>query len=246
MTRFLLAHRTTPSSSLTVELQVCPGRSTVHQQRRYLPQTLTLQSHVIHTQAGGPPHLYMSAVVAPGRKLDASEGDRTLERHLDGRLFHTILAVNAGCSWDGAATEVPLNYGRTEQDELYCVYLMRNTVIWEMLSIWIHLRMEFIAVMQSRIFGIITSVFSVTWSSEITLICWFSHYYQCWKLCCLIFFVAETAILFFRILWWSQSSKGQNFCRNFFFCNIINIFTVTFDKFNLLTVTPILSVGLQM
>ncbi len=106
-----------------------PGRSTVHQQRRYLPQTLTLQSHVIHTQAGGPPHLYMSAVVAPGRKLDASEGDRTLERHLDGRLFHTILAVNAGCSWDGAATEVPLNYGRTEQDELYCVYLMRNTVI---------------------------------------------------------------------------------------------------------------------
>ncbi len=106
-----------------------PGRSTVHQQRRYLPQTLTLQSHAIQTQASGPPHLYMSAVVAPGRKLDASEGDRTLERHLDGRLFHTILAVKAGCSWDGAATEVPLNYGRTEQDELYCVYLMRNTVI---------------------------------------------------------------------------------------------------------------------
>ncbi len=108
-----------------------PGRSTVHQQRRYLPQKFTLQSHAIQTQASGPPHLYMSAVVAPGRKLDASEGDRTLERHLDGRLFHTILAVKAGSSWDGTATEVPLNYGRTEQDELsfFCFYLIKNTVI---------------------------------------------------------------------------------------------------------------------
>lgn len=59
-----------------------------------------------------PHHLYVSAVVAPGRKLDAPESDRTLERDLDGRLFHAVLAVKAGSSWDGTATEVPLNCGR--------------------------------------------------------------------------------------------------------------------------------------
>lgn len=59
-------------------------------------------------------HLYVSAVVTPGWKLDAAEGDGTLERDLDGRLFHAVLTVEPGGSWDGTAAEVPLNCGGTE------------------------------------------------------------------------------------------------------------------------------------
>ncbi len=39
---------------------------------------------------------------------------------------------------------------------------------------WIYFEMQFIPVMQSWIFSIITPVFSFTWSSEIILICWFA------------------------------------------------------------------------
>ncbi len=40
---------------------------------------------------------------------------------------------------------------------------------------WIYYKMSFIPVTQSCIFSIITPVFSVTWSSEIILICWFAQ-----------------------------------------------------------------------
>lgn len=56
----------------------------------------------------------MSAVVTPSGKLDAAEGDGTLEGDLDGRLFHAILPIEPGGSWDGTAAEVPLNCGGTE------------------------------------------------------------------------------------------------------------------------------------
>ncbi len=41
-------------------------------------------------------------------------------------------------------------------------------------SMWIYVKMSFISVMRSCIFSIITPVFSVTWSSEIIIICWFA------------------------------------------------------------------------
>ncbi len=89
--------------------------------------------------------------------------------------------------------------------------------------------------MRSWIFSIITPVFSVTWSSEIILICWFaaqiSYNYQCWKgLCCFIFLWKKG--YFFRILWWIGISKEPHFFSNRMFCNILNVFTVTFDQCN--------------
>ncbi len=50
------------------------------------------------------------------------------------------------------------------------VYLFEIKIRFQFL---IYLKMKCIAVKQSWIFSIITSVFSVTWSSEIILICWF-------------------------------------------------------------------------
>ncbi len=91
--------------------------------------------------------------------------------------------------------------------------------------------------MRSCIFSIITAVFSVTWSSEITLICWFAAQetfliiinvenscaaqYVLWK---------PWYILFFRIHRWIESSKEQHLFEIEIFCNIINVFTVTFDQ----------------
>ncbi len=43
-----------------------------------------------------------------------------------------------------------------------------------MFPIVIYCKMKFIPVMRSCIFSIITPVFSVTWSSEIIIICWFT------------------------------------------------------------------------
>ncbi len=72
-------------------------------------------------------------------------------------------------------------------------------------------------------------VFSVTWSFRNyfnMLICssWnISYYYQCWtQLCCFIF-LWKPWYIFFRILW----LKEQHFISN-----IINVFTVTLDQFN--------------
>ncbi len=67
-----------------------------------------------------------------------------------------------------------------------CIYLNKNTVKTNIVkyyfnvkslfffTIWIYRKMSFIPVMRSWIFSIITPVFSVTWSSEIILICWFA------------------------------------------------------------------------
>lgn len=55
-------------------------------------------------------HLNVLAVVTSCRQLYSSEGDRTFERNLDGRLFYAVLSVERGaarrCRY---ATEVPLN-----------------------------------------------------------------------------------------------------------------------------------------
>ncbi len=64
------------------------------------------------------------------------------------------------------------------------------------------------------------------------LIYWSRHisdYYQCWKqLCCPIFWW----IKFFRIHRWIESSKEQHLFEIEIFCNIINVFTGTFDQLN--------------
>ncbi len=50
-----------------------------------------------------------------------------------------------------------------------------------------------------------------------------------WKQCCIIFFM-EMVILFFRILWWIQSSKETHLFETEILCNILNISTVTFTN----------------
>ncbi len=76
--------------------------------------------------------------------------------------------------------------------------------------------------MRSCIFSIITPVFSVTWSSEIILIYWLA--------------AQETFLIIINA---ENSCAAQYFCGNRdifyfsgYFCNIINVFTVTFDQFN--------------
>ncbi len=56
-----------------------------------------------------------------------------------------------------------------------------------------------------------------------------SDYYQCWKH--LIFLQKLWYILFFRIHRWIESSKEQHLFEIEIFCNIINVFNVTFDWF---------------
>lgn len=78
------------------------------------------KSRVCHAAAGpvplrrlAPPpccrYLDVFAVVASGRQLYPSEGDRTFEGNLDGRLLHAVLAVQRRvarrCRY---AAEVPL------------------------------------------------------------------------------------------------------------------------------------------
>ncbi len=60
-----------------------------------------------------------------------------------------------------------------------------------------------------------------------------SDYYQCWKqLCWQIIVWKPLYIFFFWNLWWIESSKEQHLFEIKIFCNIINIFTGTFDQFN--------------
>ncbi len=82
---------------------------------------------------------------------------------------------------------------------------------------------------------IITSVFSVTWSSEIILICWFAAQETFLIIisvekCAASYFCGNWCILFFRILWLIESSKEQHLIEIEIFFNIINVFTVTFDR----------------
>ncbi len=58
-----------------------------------------------------------------------------------------------------------------------------------------------------------------------------SDYYQCWKH--FIFLWKPSYIRFFRIHKWIESSKEQHLFEIEIFCNIINIFTITFDQFNM-------------
>ncbi len=85
---------------------------------------------------------------------------------------------------------------------------------------------------QSCIFSIITPVFSVTWSSEIIIICWFDqenfcylllsfivifiNYYQCWKYLCRFIFFVKVMICF--------SWTNKNLFEIKILCNIINVF----------------------
>ncbi len=45
-------------------------------------------------------------------------------------------------------------------------------------------------------------------------------------------FVESVMHYFFRILWWLEGSKEQHLFELEIICNIINIFTLTFDKPN--------------
>ncbi len=70
----------------------------------------------------------------------------------------------------------------------------------ELFSIWICFKIEFIHVIKNRIFSVITSVFSVTWSfrnhSNMLIYCSrnISDYYQCWKQFLLFNICVETVI----------------------------------------------------
>ncbi len=62
----------------------------------------------------------------------------------------------------------------------------------------------------------------------------FSDYNQYWKQCCAAkyFLWKPWYILLFGILWWTESSKEQHLFETEIFCNITNVFIVTFDQFN--------------
>ncbi len=64
------------------------------------------------------------------------------------------------------------------------IYLIKNTVkLWNIIRIELNFSMWiFISVMRSCIFSIITAVFSVTWSSEIIIIYWFTAQEHFWLL----------------------------------------------------------------
>ncbi len=66
--------------------------------------------------------------------------------------------------------------------------------------------------------------------SEIILICWsaaqetFLININVWKrLCSLIFFIMETVIFFFRILWWIERYRDQHLFEIEIICNFINV-----------------------
>ncbi len=124
------------------------------------------------------------------------------------------------------------------------IYLIKNTIktviMWNIITIWKRyfifeciLKTSFIPVMRSCIFSIITPVFSVTWSSEIIIICWFAA-----QETFLININVENSfcgngnIFHFRILWCVEILKEQHLFEIEIFCYIINVFTVTFDQFN--------------
>ncbi len=99
--------------------------------------------------------------------------------------------------------------------------------------------------MQSWISSIFTPVFSVTRSfrNYSNMLIWclrnISDFHQCWKpSCCLIFF---NMIHCFPRIWWIESSKelislfidgDLLIIWNRNLCDILNVFTVTFDQFN--------------
>ncbi len=88
------------------------------------------------------------------------------------------------------------------------------------------------------IFSIIPPVFSVTWSSEIIIICWFAAQQTFLIIinvensCAAQYFCGNWYILFFKIHRWIETSEKQHLFEIEIYCNIINVFTGTFDQFN--------------
>ncbi len=44
-------------------------------------------------------------------------------------------------------------------------------------------------------------------------------------------YIENSWVIFFRFLWWIESSEEQHLCEIEIFCNIINVFIITFDQF---------------
>ncbi len=87
------------------------------------------------------------------------------------------------------------------------------------------------------IFSIITPVFSVTWSSEIILIYWFAAQETFLIIinvknnCAASYFCGNCDAFYFQDLHMNRKFKRTSFIWNrIIFCNIINVFTVTFDQ----------------
>ncbi len=86
-----------------------------------------------------------------------------------------------------------------------------------------YLKICIIPVMQSWFFIILTPVISVMWSfrNHSNMLIW------CSKTCAISNVEnIESAIHFFRLLWWIQSSEGQHLFEMEIFCNIWNVFVV--------------------
>ncbi len=58
------------------------------------------------------------------------------------------------------------------------------------------------------------------------------YYYQWWKQLCCFIFLWKPWYICFRILWWIESSNEQHLFEREIICNMINVFTVTFEQFN--------------
>ncbi len=86
-------------------------------------------------------------------------------------------------------------------------------------------------------FSIITPVVSVTQSSEIIIIYWFTAQETFLIIInvensCAAFSFSGTVIdFYFRVIWWIESSKEQHFFKIERVFGIIHIFTVAFDQF---------------
>ncbi len=93
----------------------------------------------------------------------------------------------------------------------------------------LYCKVSFIPVMQCCIFIIITPVFSVTWSSEIIIIYWFTAQETFLIIInvdnsrAALCFCGNSDALFFRILWWIKSSKEQHLLHIDICYDIINI-----------------------
>ncbi len=85
--------------------------------------------------------------------------------------------------------------GKKEVSSVYqsCIYSLKNTgiaaiILWHIITIsnnWFYVNILYTIIDCCCIFSIITPVFSVTWSSEIIIICCsrnISDYYQYWKI----------------------------------------------------------------
>ncbi len=105
----------------------------------------------------------------------------------------------------------------------------------QLFSMWISIKLIYFCD-QSCIFSIITPVFSVTWSSEIIIICWFAAQetfliiINVENSCAAQYFCGNRHTLFFRIHRWIESSKEQHLFEIEIFCNFV--FTVAFTQLN--------------